>query len=109
MQEKATPIRPPMPESATVEVNMTAYVATTAALSVATAGLTAATVFLWRKTKRNTELLEAMGDYVAKLVNETDCGSTAYKLLVDGVREEDVVDFSEDHAPYPTKTDEPQA
>jgi hypothetical protein len=118
--EKATPVYPPgakitidadgkhitsrvLPELEpdVIEVNMTTYVVVTTTLAITTVGLTAAVVKLWRRTKRNTELIEALGDYTAKLVNETDCGSEAYQLLVDGAAADDVVDFSEDHAPYP--------
>jgi hypothetical protein len=78
---KAARVYPPEPDI--VEVNMTKLYGTVAALVVASAGLTASNVFLWRKTKKNREYVEALGDYVSKLVTETSCGSAAYKAILE--------------------------
>jgi hypothetical protein len=79
---KAAKVFPPEPEI--VEVNMTKLYGTVTTLVVASAGLTAANIALWRRTKKNREYVEALGDYVSKLVTETRCGNLAYQAILDG-------------------------
>lgn len=104
-QQKATPIRPPAYESEIVDVNMTSVYTTLGLLTFSTVTLGVSTALLWRKTRRNEEYLEAMREYVSRLVNETECGHTAYRTLIDEIETEDEppVDWSEDHSPYPTQ------
>jgi hypothetical protein len=106
--EKATKVYPPV-EDDIVEVNMTGLYTTVGILSVATIGLTAATSYLWRKTKRNQEYLEALAEYVSRLVDETECGRVAYQAIVDDSAEEDApVDWSDELGPYPEGESKPR-
>jgi hypothetical protein len=105
--EKASKVYPPV-EDDIVEVNMTGLYTTVGVLSVATIGLTAATSYLWRKTKRNQEYVEALAEYVSRLVDETECGKVAYQSIVDGATDEAPVDWSDEVGPYPEGEYEPR-
>lgn len=102
-QQKATPVRPPVHEPEIVDVDMTNVYTALGLLTFTASALGISTVLLWRKTRRNEEYLEAMREYVSRLVNETQCGHTAYRTLIDEIEEDDEppVDWSEDHSPYP--------
>jgi hypothetical protein len=90
--QKATPIFPPDLEENVVEVDMTKLYVTVSVLAVASVGLTVSNVLLWRQTRRNKQYLEAMAELSNRLVNDTDCGSKAYALIIEGALEEDKQD-----------------
>lgn len=91
---KAKPVLPPEEldtSGSAVEVNMTTYYLTNIALSAATVGLGAATAYLWRKVRKQDEHMEAVREYLSRLINETNCGKEAYvTFLVDEDLEETV-------------------
>lgn len=105
---KATPVHPPVaPEVDVIDVDMTHVYTILGVLSVSTVALSASTAWLWKKTRKNEEYLEAMREYVSRLVNETECGQTAYATLLDEIdTDEPPVDWSEDHSPFPTQETE---
>lgn len=92
-QQKATPVQPPsdfkMPsaELRVVEVNMTYYYYTAVGLTLSTLGLGGFSTYLWRRLKRQEEYMEAIREYVSRLVNETNCGKSAYVSLLDEIEE----------------------
>jgi hypothetical protein len=91
----------PENEPGIVDVDMTHVFTALGVLGVLTTGLTASTVYLWRKTKRNSEYLEALREYTSRLVLETRCGKMAYQSIVDGAAEEDrAVDWSNEIDPF---------
>jgi hypothetical protein len=111
-QQKAAKVYPPVldPEPGIIEVNMTTVYTTLGLLTATTAGLSITTAYLWRKTRRNEEYLEAIREYVSRLVTETKCGNMAYTSIVDGAAEEDAledtVDWSDEVGVYPEEEEE---
>lgn len=102
--QRAKPVYPPAPQQDIIEVDMTTTYVMLGLLGVGVAGLGASNFYLWRKTKKNGEYLEALREYVSRLVNETECGAMAYETLIDDFESEtEVADWSEDSAPYPTQ------
>jgi len=86
-QQKATPVYPPSAELKVVEVNMTYYYYTAVGLTLSTLGMGALNTYLWRRIKRQEEYMEAIREYVSRLVNETSCGKNAYTSLLDEIEE----------------------
>lgn len=104
-QQKAAKVLPPPSEPEIIEVDMTSTYTVMGVLTVAVVGLTGTTAFLWRKTRVNAEYLEAIREYVSRLVTETDCGNKAYRSIVDGATGDDVVDVSDHTTPVPDDSD----
>lgn len=95
--EKARTIRPPDSfyqqqfEAPVVQVDVSRlyYTAATAgAVALASVG---ANVFLYLKVRRNREHLEAVREYMNRLINKTSCGQEAY----DTFYEDDTIDWSD--------------
>lgn len=100
--QKATPVPPPATDEEFVDVDMTKMYYAVSALGIATAGLTASTVWLWRKVRRTEQHVEALAEFTSKMVNDTECGKAAYATLMDGAvleDEEEPVDWSDEEVP----------
>lgn len=67
---------------------MTRLHATVALIGAATASLAISHIVLWRKNRRNDEYMDAMKEYVSRMV-DTDCGRVAFQTIVDGAAEEE--------------------
>lgn len=105
-QQKATPIHPPIidPNLAIVDVDMTRVYWGLYTLGFTATTLAVSNVWLWRKHIKNEQYMEAMKEFVSRMV-KTDCGSEAYNTLLDGAALEDneVADWSDfdDEQPIP--------
>lgn len=95
---------------------MTRLHATVALIGVTAASLAVSHVVLWRKHRRNEEYMDAMKEYVSRMV-DTECGRKAFQTIVDGATTEEEMenaaeavdwsDFSDDE-PIPYElTDNP--
>ena len=97
--QKATPVQPPVREEI-IEVDMTTTYFVMSALTVSTVGLGVTTAVLWRRSKKNEEKIEAISEYVSRLINRTEVGRVAYQTLIDDIekeeKEEEVADFSDE-------------
>lgn len=107
-QQKATPVYPPSAELKVVEVNMTYYYYTAVGLTLSTLGLTGVSTYLWRRLKRQEEYMEAIREYVSRLVNETSCGKNAYTSLLDEIEEteRELEEHKQESSPHSLDLDE---
>ncbi len=103
--EKAAPVYPPQPES--IDVDMTTVYTVMSLLTVSTVGLGISTTLLWRKARKNEEYITALGDYVSRLVKDTECGKVAYQTFLDDEEEDEVVVWDDESgSPFPTESQE---
>ena len=91
--KKAARVYPP--EENVVEVDMTKFHLAMIALGITTTGLGAATAYLWRKVKKQDEQMEAVSEYLSRLINRTDCGRKAYETFLEDEGLEAPVNWSE--------------
>lgn len=84
-----------------VEVDMTKHHLALVGLSVASVGLGATTAYLWRKVRKQDEHMEAVREYLSRLINETSCGKGAYvTFLVDeDLDDEETVNWANEREP----------
>jgi hypothetical protein len=98
--QKATPVPPPTtPRSNIIEVDMTRTYGYIASLGFSVAMTSIVTFSLWRKVRVLEERGEAMRDFVAKLINTTECGELAYQRLLDEFEPEEDADEADDDLP----------
>lgn len=93
-----------------IDVDMTKYHYAMVAMSVTTTGLAGATGYLWYRLRRNEQYMEALKEYISRLVS-TDCGKEAYETFLDDVEDEpadeEIADLSQDE-PIPYMPTEPK-
>lgn len=82
-----------------VEVDMTKHHLALVGLTAASVGLSATTAFLWRKVRKQEEHMEAVREYVSRLINETNCGRLAYDTFLEDEGLEDTVNWANEREP----------
>lgn len=94
--QKATPVPPPATDEEFIDVDMTRVYTMLGVLGVTTTALTASTVYLWRKVRHTEQNQEALAEFTSRMVNDTECGRTAYATLIHGAVLEETADWSEE-------------
>ena len=104
--QKATPVTPPEPTRNIVEVDMTQVYLYMGGLALSTAMVGVTSWIGLKLQRRNREHIEALSEYVSRLINETDCGEKAYEsLLAEYEHDEEREDW--DHLEEKTEDEAP--
>lgn len=82
-----------------VEVDMTKHHLALVGLSVASVGLGATTAYLWRKVRKQDEHMEAVREYMSRLISETNCGRQAYDTFLEEEGLEEPVNWANEREP----------